>query len=67
MMFRIKLNMLYRNKLIVFVGAYLGIFLPLGVIMLVDFPVFKTPQELGFTRISIDIKLAGRSPPYTPI
>jgi len=56
--------MLYLNKLIVLVGAYLGIFLYLGVIMLIDFPVHKTPQELGITRTSIYIKLTGRSPPY---
>ena len=52
-----------RNKLIVFVGAYFGIFLSHEVIMLVDVPVHKTAQELGVTRNSIYTKYTGLSPP----
>jgi hypothetical protein len=62
-MYRRKLKMLNRNKLIVFVGAYFGIFLSHEVIMLVDVPVHKTAQELGVTRSSIYTKYTGLSPP----
>jgi hypothetical protein len=62
-MYRRKLKMLNRNKLIVFVGAYFGIFLSHEVIMLVDVPVHKTAQELGVTRTSIYTKYTGLSPP----
>jgi hypothetical protein len=62
-MYRRKLKMLNRNKLIVFVGAYFGIFLSHEVIMLVDVPVHKTAQELGVTRNSIYSKYTGLSPP----
>lgn len=62
-MYRRKLKMLNRNKLIVFVGAYFGIFLSHEVIMLADVPVHKTAQELGVTRPSIYTKYTGRSPP----
>jgi hypothetical protein len=62
-MYRRKLRMLNRNKLIVFVEAYFGIFLSHEVIMLVDVPVHKTAKELGVTRISIYTKYTGLSPP----
>ena len=62
-MYRRKLKMLNRNKLIVFVGAYFGIFLSHEVIMLVDVPVHKTAKELGVTRTSIYSKYTGLSPP----
>ncbi|MDO9124694.1 MAG: transposase, partial [Deltaproteobacteria bacterium] len=62
-MYRRKLKMLNRNKLIVFVGAYFGIFLSHEVIMLVDVPVHKTAKELGVTRTSIYTKYTGLSPP----
>lgn len=62
-MYRRKLKMLNRNKLIVFVEAYFGIFLSHEVIMLVDVPVHKTAKELGVTRDSIYTKYTGLSPP----
>jgi len=62
-MYRRKLKMLNRNKLIVFVEASFGIFLSHEVIMLVDVPVHKTAKELGVTRASIYTKYTGLSPP----
>jgi acyl-CoA synthetase (AMP-forming)/AMP-acid ligase II len=62
-MYRRRLKILNRNKLIGFVGRYFGIFLSHEVIMLVDVPVHKTAQELGVTRTSIYTKYAGLSPP----
>jgi hypothetical protein len=62
-MYRRKLKMLNRNKLIVFVAASFGIFLSHEVIMLVDVPVHKTAKELGVTRSSIYTKYTGLSPP----
>jgi hypothetical protein len=62
-MYRRKLKMLNRNKLIVFVGDYFGIFLSHEVIMLLNVPVHKTAKELGVTRSSIYAKYTGRSPP----
>jgi Transposase DDE domain len=62
-MYRRKLKMLNRNKLIVFVGSYFGIFLSHEVIMLVDVPVHKTAKELGVTRTSVYTKYTGLSPP----
>jgi Transposase DDE domain len=62
-MYRRRLKMLNRNKLIVFVGAYFGIFLSHEVIMLVGVPVHKTAKELGVTRSSIYAKYTGLSPP----
>ena len=55
--------MLNRNKLIVFIASYFGIFLSHEVIMLVDIPVHKTAKELGVTRSSIYTKYTGLSPP----
>jgi len=62
-MYRRKLKVLNRNKLIVFVGNLFGIFLSHEVIMLLDVPVHKTAQELGVTRQSIYAKYTGLSPP----
>ena len=62
-MYRRKLKMLNRNKLIVFVQAYFGIFLSHEVIMLTGVPVHKTAKELGVTRSSIYTKYTGLSPP----
>ena len=62
-MYRRKLKMLNRDKLIVFVEAYFGIFLSHEVVMLVNVPVHKTAQELGITRASIYTKCTGLSPP----
>jgi Transposase DDE domain len=62
-MYRRKLKMLNRNKLIVFVENNFGIFLSHEVIMLVDVPVHKTAKELGVTRGSIYTKYTGLSPP----
>jgi hypothetical protein len=62
-MYRRKLKMLNRNKLIVFVENNFGIFLSHEVIMLVDVPVHKTAKELGVTRGSIYTKYTGLAPP----
>jgi hypothetical protein len=62
-MYRRKLKMLNRNKLIVFAEAYFGIFLSHEVIMLTGVPVHKTAKELGVTRDSIYTKYTGLSPP----
>ena len=62
-MYRRKLKVLNRNKLIVFVGNLFGIFLSHEVIMLLDVPVHKTAKELGVTRQSIYAKYTGLSPP----
>jgi hypothetical protein len=62
-MYRRKLKMLNRNKLIVFVEVYFGIFLSHEVMMLADVPVHKTAKELGVTRTSIYTKYTGLSPP----
>jgi hypothetical protein len=62
-MYRRKLKAFNRNKLIVFVAAYFGIFLSHEVMMLADVPVHKTAKELGVTRTSIYTKYTGLSPP----
>jgi hypothetical protein len=62
-MYRRKLKMLNRNKLIIFVVTYFGIFLSHEVIVLVDVPVHKTAQELGITPASIYTKYTGLSHP----
>jgi len=62
-MYRRKLKVLNRNKLIVFVGNLFGIFLSHEVMMLADVPVHKTARELGVTRQSIYFKYTGLSPP----
>jgi hypothetical protein len=62
-MYRRKLKVLNRNKLIVFVGNLFGIFLSHEVMMLANVPVHKTARELGVTRQSIYAKYTGLSPP----
>jgi len=62
-MYRRKLKVLNRNKLIVFIGLCFGIFLSHEVIMLVDVPVHDTARELGVSRSSIYTKYTGRPPP----
>jgi hypothetical protein len=62
-MYRRKLKAFNRNKLIVFVATYFGIFLSHEVMMLADIPVHKTAKELGVTRTSIYTKYTGLSPP----
>lgn len=62
-MYRRKLRALNRNKLIVFVGNFFGIFLSHEVMMLSDVPVHKTARELDVTRQSIYAKYTGLSPP----
>ncbi len=62
-MYRRRLKMLNRNKLIVFVETNFGIFLSHEVIMLANVPVHKTAKELGVTRDSIYTKYTGLSPP----
>jgi hypothetical protein len=62
-MYRRKLKMVNRNKLIVFVEAYFRIFLSHEVIMPLDVPVHKMAKELGVTRTSIYTKYTGLSPP----
>jgi hypothetical protein len=62
-MYRRRLKMLNRNKLIVFVEDNFGIFLSHEVIMLTDVPVHKTAKELGVIRSSIYTKYTGLSPP----
>lgn len=62
-MYRRKLKVLNRNKLIVFVGNLFGIFLSHEVMMLSNVPVHNTAKELGVTRQSIYAKYTGRSPP----
>jgi hypothetical protein len=62
-MYRRKLKVLNRNKLIVFMGNLFGIFLSHEVMMLANVPVHKTAKELGVTRQSIYAKYTGLSPP----
>ena len=61
--YRRKLKMLNRNKLIVFIGAFFGIFLSHEVIMLVGVPVHKTEKELNISPSQIYSKYTGFLPP----
>jgi len=47
------LKVLNRNKLIVFVGQYYGIFPSHEVFMLADVPVYDIAKELNITREQI--------------
>jgi hypothetical protein len=49
-MYRRKLKVLNRNKLIVFVGQHFGIFPSHEVSMLANVPVHKTEEELDISR-----------------
>ncbi|MBC8460699.1 MAG: transposase [Deltaproteobacteria bacterium] len=55
-MYRRKLKVLNRNKLIVFIGSYFGIFPSHEVFMLANVPVYKTEEELNISREQIYAK-----------
>ena len=55
-MYRRKLKVLNRNKLIVFADSYFGIFPSHEVFMLADVPVHKTAFELNISRSEIYAK-----------
>jgi hypothetical protein len=55
-MYRRKLKVLNRNKLIVFVGQYFGIFPSHEVFMLANVPVHDIAKELNITREEIYAK-----------
>jgi hypothetical protein len=55
-MYRRKLKVLNRNKLIVFVGQHFGIFPSHEVFMLANVPVHKTEKELNISREKIYAK-----------
>jgi len=65
-MYRRKLKVLNRNKLIVFIGSHFGIFPSHEVFMLANVPVYKTEEELNISREQIyakytDVSLAKSS------
>ena len=55
-MYRRKLKVLNRNKLIVFIGSQFGIFPSHEVFMLANVPVYKTEEELNISREQIYAK-----------
>jgi hypothetical protein len=55
-MYRRKLKVLNRNKLIVFVGQHFGIFPSHEVFMLANVPVHKTEKELNISREQVYAK-----------
>ena len=55
-MYRRKLKVLNRNKLIVFTGSHFGIFPSHEVFMLADVPVRETEKELNINREQIYAK-----------
>ncbi len=61
-MYRRKLKVLNRNKLIVFVGSHFGIFPSHEVFILADVPVRKTAIELDINRTQIYTKYTGMLP-----
>ena len=61
-MYRRKLKVLNRNKLIVFVGLHFGIFPSHEVFILADVPVRKTAKELDINRTQIYTKYTGMQP-----
>jgi len=61
-MYRRKLKVLNRNKLIVFADSYFGIFPSHEVFMLADVPVHKTAFELNISRSEIYTKYIGVPP-----
>ena len=61
-MYRRKLKVLNRNKLIVFVGSHFGIFPSHEVFILADVPVRKTAIELDINRTQIYSKYTGMLP-----
>jgi hypothetical protein len=64
-MYRRKLKALNRNKLIVFVSSYYGIFFSHEVFILAGVPVRDVEQDLGLTRPQIYVKYTGLEPPDT--
>jgi hypothetical protein len=64
-MYRRELKALNRNKLIVFVGNYFGIFFSHEVFMLAGVPVHDAEKELRLTRSQIYTKYTGLRPPDT--
>ena len=61
-MYRRKLKVLNRNKLIVFADSFFGIFPSHEVFMLADVPVHKTAEELNISRPEIYTKYIGVPP-----
>jgi hypothetical protein len=61
-MYRRKLKVLNRNKLIVFVGSHFGIFPSHEVFILANVPVRKTAKELDINRTQIYTKYTGIPP-----
>jgi hypothetical protein len=61
-MYRRKLKVINRNKLIVFVGSHFGIFPSHEVFILADVPVRKTAKELDINRTQIYTKYTGMLP-----
>jgi hypothetical protein len=62
-MYRRRLKMLNRNKLIVFARLHYGIYLSHEVFMLAGVPVTDIEKELNITRDSIYTKYTGQPPP----
>ena len=60
-MYRRKLKVVNRNKLIVFAGQHFGIFPSHEVFMLADVPVRDTEEELGIDREQVYAKYTKRS------
>jgi len=61
-MYRRKLKVLNRNKLIVFADSFFGIFPSHEVFMPADVPVHKTAEELNISRSEIYTKYIGLPP-----
>ena len=59
-MYRRKLKVLNRNKLIVFIGQRYGISPPHEVFMLADVPVYDIAKELNITREQIYAKYVNK-------
>jgi len=64
-MYRRKLKALNRNKLIVFISTYYGIFFSHEVFILAGVPVRDIEEDLGLTRSQICAKYTGLDPPDT--
>ena len=62
-MYRRKLKALNRNKLIVFVDLFFGIFFSHEVFMLAGVPVHDAEKELNITRAQIYTQYTGLAPP----
>jgi hypothetical protein len=60
-MYRQKLKVINRNKLIVFVGDHFGIFPSHEVFLLANVPVHDVEKELDITRDSIYAKYCPKS------